>query len=225
MSSEARHLPSSWWCILMLTPPPPNTHTCKHRHTVPTIPERAAFVWRQGDPVAWGLVKKYNRGLSSCTHPAGCVGPAVGKGCDVRGITTPFHCGFKTPIQEAPWDGAFHTARADGAKSLLVTQSHAVNRWSGYWVKERASGGGSPSIPAGNNRAAGQECCLQEEGSGRRCMLWHSQAMWTLWNSTNWEDLLGMSCARGGGSWRTSWPLSGDQNGGEGGMWDSRVCV
>lgn len=35
-------------------------------------------------------------------------------------------------------------------------------------MKDRAGRGGSPSIPAGNNGAAGQECCLQEEGSGRR---------------------------------------------------------
>lgn len=31
-------------------------------------------------------------------------------------------------------------------------------------MKDRAGRGGSPSIPAGNNGAAGQECCLQEEG-------------------------------------------------------------
>ena len=37
-----------------------------------------------------------------------------------------------------------------------------------------AGRGGSPSIPTGNNGAAGQECCLQEEGSGRRGMLRHS---------------------------------------------------
>lgn len=35
-------------------------------------------------------------------------------------------------------------------------------------MKDRAGRGGSPSIPAGNNGAAGQECCLLEEGSGRR---------------------------------------------------------
>lgn len=35
-------------------------------------------------------------------------------------------------------------------------------------MKDRADIGGSSSIPTGNNRAAGQECRLQEAGSGRR---------------------------------------------------------
>lgn len=35
-------------------------------------------------------------------------------------------------------------------------------------MKDRAGGGGSSSIPAGNNGAAGQECRLWEAGSGRR---------------------------------------------------------
>lgn len=35
-------------------------------------------------------------------------------------------------------------------------------------MKDRGDGGSSPSIPAGNNGAAGQECCLREEGKGHR---------------------------------------------------------
>lgn len=164
-----------------------DTHSRKHRHTLPTVPVRAAFVWGQGDPVAWGPVNKHNGGLSSSTHPAGCVGLTMGGGWGVRDITTPFYCSFKNLLRKPPEIAPF-TPRTDGAKSPLVTQSHAVNRWSSYWVKDRASRGGSLSIPAGNNGAAGQECCLQEEGSGRRGMLWHSQAMWALWNQRNWEN-------------------------------------
>lgn len=49
----------------------------------------------------------------------------------MRGITTPFQCSFKTPFREPP-EIALFTPFTDGAKSPLVTQSHAVNRWSGY---------------------------------------------------------------------------------------------
>lgn len=107
----------------------------------------------------------------------------------VGGITTPCNCSFKTLFKKPPEIAPF-TPCTDGAKSLLVTQSHAVNRWSSYWVKDRAGRGGSPSIPAGNNGAAGQECCLQEEGSGRRGMLRQSRAMRVLWNWRNWENLI-----------------------------------
>lgn len=111
-----------------------------------------------------------------------------GGGWGVRGITTPCYRSFKTLFRKPPEIAPF-TPRTDGAKSLLVTQSHAVNRWSSYWVKDRAGRGGSSSIPAGNNGAAGQECRLQEEGSGRRSMLQHSRAMQALWNWRNWENL------------------------------------
>lgn len=136
-------------------------------------------------------------GTMKASHPAHTQ-PAVlgwwrveggwGWGWGVRGITTPCYRSFKTLFRKPPEIAPF-TPRTDGAKSLLVTQSHAVNRWSSYWVKDRAGRGGSSSIPAGNNGAAGQECRLQEEGSGRRSMLQHSRAMQALWNWRNWENL------------------------------------
>lgn len=86
--------------------------------------------------------------------------------------TVAFKALFRKPPEIAPF-----TPRTDRAKSTLVTQSHAVNRWSCYWVKDLGGRGGSLSIHAGNNGAAGQECCLSEEGSGRRGMLPHSPAV------------------------------------------------
>lgn len=170
-----------------------HTHTRKHRRTVPIIPLRAAFVWGQGDPVALGPVNRHNEGLSSCTHPAGCVGLTMGG--EVKGRRVGLWEASQHPSSAvlklhsgSPPEIALFTPFTDGAKSPLVTQSHAVNRWSCYWVKDRGSRGGSPSIPAGNNGAAGQECRLQEEGSGRRGVLRHSWAMRALWNRRNWES-------------------------------------
>lgn len=79
-------------------------------------------------------MNRHNEGLSSDTHPAGCVGLMMGggeKGGCVRGITTPVDCSFKTLFRKPPEIAPF-TPCTDGAKSPLVTQSHAVNRWSGY---------------------------------------------------------------------------------------------
>lgn len=195
MSSQPRPLPSSWWCILILWNPLPflNTHT----DTVPTIPLRAAFVWGQGDPVAWGPVNTHNEGLSSCTHPAGCVGLMTGGGAGCEGHHNTLLLQFKTLFRKPPEIAPF-TPCTDGEKSLLVTQSHAVNRWCSYWVKDCTGRGGSSSIPAGNNGAAGQECRLQEVGSGRRGERRCSQAMQ---EAVELRKSLSDDGRRVGGSW------------------------
>lgn len=74
----------------------------------------------------------HNEDLSSRAHPAGCDGlkPGGGVGCDVHNHNTlpqQFKALFRKPPEIAPF-----TPRADGEKSQLVSQSHAVNRWRGY---------------------------------------------------------------------------------------------
>lgn len=150
-------------CIQTPTPPLKRTHA----DAVPTIAARAAFAGGQGDPVAWGPVNTHNEDLSSCAHPAGGVWlmPAGGVGCELHNNTTlpqQFKALFRKPPEIAPF-----TPPPDGEKSQLVTQSHAVNRWRGYRVKDCADRGSSSSIPAGNNGAAGQECRLREAGRGQ----------------------------------------------------------
>lgn len=191
MSSQPRPLPSSWWCILILKYPLPlytHAHT-QQTHSANNATE-GSICLKTRWPCCLGACEQAQwRPLILHTPSRLCwAGDGwKGEGWGVWGIATPCYCSFKTLFRKPPEMAPF-TPCTDGAKSLLVTQSHAVNRWSSYWVKDCAGRGSSPSIPAGNNGAAGQECRLQEK-SGRRGMFRHSWAMQALWNESNWEIL------------------------------------
>lgn len=171
---------------------PPHTHThCQQSH------------W--GQHLFGDKVTLLPRGLWTSTmkasHPAH-THPDDGWRGGVGGVSQHPATAVLNPYSGSPLRYPPFTPCTDGAKSPLVTQSHAVNRWSSHWVKDRAGRGGSPSIPAGNNGAAGQECRLQEEGVREEGgMLRHSRAMRALWNWEERRESIWDDGRRGGGVW------------------------